>query len=153
MATTGGERWAAWVGALALAVVALVQPAAAETATTPAPRSAERKDILEVPRVPVEQELGAPIAFKVTMLRVAGGWALMTGVPQRPGGRAVDYRKTRYAESMREGTFDDNVQALLRREGPGWRVVTYVIGVTDVSWSAWPEEYPAAPRALLPKIQ
>ena len=29
---------------------------------------------LEALRLPVERELGAPIAFKIDMLRVVGGW-------------------------------------------------------------------------------
>lgn len=154
MAAVGAKRWAMLAGVAFLMLASdLARPVAAETAATPTPRSPERKAILDALREPVERELGAPVDFKVNLIRVAGNWALMTGVPQRPGGRAIDYRRTRYAQAMREGVFDDNVQALLRREGRGWRVVTHVIGATDVSWAAWPEKYPAAPRSLFPNVR
>ena len=131
---------------LALLCVAPAAPAQ-EAARTPAAGSAERKAILDALRVPVEKELKRKVVFKVDGLKVRGAWAFMRGVPQQPGGAAMDYRGTVYEEAIREGAFDDWVCALLRRERGRWRVVAHSIGATDVVYANWPEEH-GAPRAL-----
>lgn len=132
---------------LALALLCAPWARAQESARAPAAGSAERRAILDALRAPVEKELKRKVVFKVDHLETQAGWAFLRGVPQQPGGRAMDYRGTPYEEAEREGAFDDWVCALLRRERGRWRVVTYNIGATDVVYSNWPEEH-GAPRAL-----
>jgi hypothetical protein len=139
---------------LALALLSAPAARGQGPARTPAAGSAERKAILDALRAPVEKELKRKVVFKVDGLKAQGGWAFVRGVPQQPGGRAMDYRGTPYEEAIREGIFDDWFCALLRRERGRWRVVTYNIGATDVVYSNWPEQH-GAPRALfdLPEEQ
>lgn len=136
----------------ALLLLALVLPSAATAPAQDAPRtppagSAERKAVLDALRLPVEKELKRKVVFKVDRLKVQGGWAFMRGVPQQPGGKAMDYRGTVYEQAVRDGIFDDWVCALLRKERGRWRVVAHSIGATDVVYANWPDEY-RAPRAL-----
>lgn len=126
--------------------------AVAAAPQTPKPGSPERKAILEALRVPVQRELKKPVVFKVDHLRVRDGWAFMTGVPQQPGGKKMDYRGTKWSEAIRAGAFDDWVCALLRKRDGKWRVVDRALGATDVVWDGWHEKH-RAPRALFPYPQ
>ena len=101
--------------------------------------SAERARILNALRVPVAKELKRPVVFRVDHLKVRGDWAFLRGVPRQPGGKPMEYRGTPYEQARKEGVFDDWICALLRRDKKSgkWRVVRYVIGATDVSWSGW----------------
>lgn len=132
---------------LLLLVLLCATAPAQDAARTPAAGSAERKAVLDALRVPVEKELKKKVVFKVDALKVQGAWAFVRGVPQQPGGKAMDYRGTVYEQAIADGAFDDWVCALLRREGGRWRVVAHSIGATDVVYSNWPEEH-KAPRAI-----
>jgi hypothetical protein len=46
-----------------------------------------------------------------------------------------------------DGAFEDQVTALLKNDGGGWRVVTWDLGATDVVWEPWPDTY-GAPEAI-----
>ncbi len=114
---------------------------------TPAPGSAERKAITDALRAPVERELRQKVVFKVDRLKVQGGWAFLSGVPQTPDGGQLDYKATPYRQQVEEGMFDDGVVALLRKQGGRWRVVKYVVGATDVPYVTWDKDY-KAPAAI-----
>jgi hypothetical protein len=129
-----------------LAMFALCLWGAAQT-ETPKAGSAERKAIMDALRNPVEKELGKKVVFKVEHLKVLDGWAFMRGLPQQPDGKAVDYRDTPYQERIQDGTFDDGICALLKKQGDKWRVLIFQIGSTDVPWVTWEEEY-KAPAAI-----
>lgn len=121
----------------------------AQTAYTPEKGSKVRKDILESLRTPVEKELGQKIVFVINDLNVAGEWAFLGGAPSRPGGGAPDYSATEYQEAIDEGFFDNNIFALFRKNGGKWKVVTYLIGCTDVCYATWWSEY-RAPKSIFP---
>lgn len=104
---------------------------------------AERKAILDVLREPVEKELKQEVKFKVDSLKVQKGWAFLRGQPQRADGKAINYKITAYKENIEAGVFDDGISALLHKEGKEWKVITYVIGATDVPWVEWDKEYKA----------
>ena len=116
-------------------------------ALTPAKGSAERKGILDALRVPVQRELNTKVQFKIDSIKTQSGWAFIRGVPQQTSGAKIDYSKTKYAEQVRQGMFDDWIGALLRKKNGKWTVVTYVIGATDVAYEPWPKQY-GAPRAI-----
>jgi hypothetical protein len=114
-------------------------------AYTPAPQTAERKAIADALRVPVQTKLKKSVVFKIEHLKVQDGWAFLRGVPQRPGGKAMDYSDTPYRQQKDLGMFDDQISALLKKEGEKWVVVTYDIGATDVVYLDWAEKYKAPP--------
>lgn len=137
---------------IAIGVLLGYVPAKAGSYHTPKPGSAERKAIMEALRAPVKQDLGMHVVFVVQSLRVQDGWAFLFGTPRLPGLKPVDYRKTRYREAVEDGIFDDNISALLRREGGSWKVVKFVIGATDAVWTPWPEDF-NTPRAIYPGFE
>lgn len=124
----------------------------AQNARTPAKDSAERKAILNALRVPIEKELKQKIQFSVQTIKVQGIWAFVYGEPQNSSGGAPNYKITKYKDEVREGFFDNNFQALLKKTGGKWRVVTYAIGCTDVCWLGWDEEF-KTPKAIFPNSE
>ena len=100
-------------------------------------------------RKAVTPTLEQTVIFKIEWIRSNGAAAFMWGVPKRPDGGKVDYRKTIYASALNEGAFDDNVNALFRKKKGKWTVDKWQIGATDVPWDGlWARE--KLPRALFP---
>jgi hypothetical protein len=120
---------------------------AAERAKTRGAGDPVRRAVVDALRPPVERELRQKVVFKIDHLKTQDGWAFLRGVPQQPGGKAVDYRRTPHRDALEAGAFDDWICALLRKRGPKWRVVTYQIGATDVPYEDWDRRY-GAPRGL-----
>jgi len=131
--------------------LSLVWPftAAAQSVYTPRRGSADRRRIMNALRVPVMRDLRQRTIFRVKHLRVRGRHAFMIARPLRPGGKPINYRRTRFAADRRAGAFEDEVVALLIRSPRGWQVVHYVIGATDVVYDGWWNTY-RAPRAIFP---
>lgn len=126
------------------------QCAFAQEPTTPAAGSKERKALMDALRVPVSKALPKrEIVFKVNVLSVLGDWAFMSGVPQLPGGKKMDYKGTVYAQMIKDEIFDDWICALLKREKGKWKVVDWQIGATDVGWDGWHTKH-KAPKAIFP---
>lgn len=123
--------------------------ALAQTANTPAKGSAERTAILNALRVPVEKELKQKIQFSIQTIKTQGSWAFVNGEPQNATGGAPNYKNTPYNDAIENGAFDNNFQALLKKTGGKWKVVTYVVGCTDVCWLGWDEQY-KAPKTIFP---
>lgn len=137
------------VSALLIIVFAAAISLAAQTVRTPEKGSAERKQILDVLRVPVERQLKQKVVFVADDFRVQGNWAFVGGRPQSPSGGDPDYRGTIYYEAQNEGAFDNNFFALFKKTGGKWRVVKYAIGCTDVCYADWWRTY-KAPKAIFP---
>ena len=121
----------------------------AQNVRTPAKNSKERTAILNALRVPVEKELKQKVQFAIQTIKVQGIWAFVNGEPQDLAGGEPNYKITKYKEVFEDGTFDNNFQALLKKTGGKWRVVTFAIGCTDVCWLGWDEEF-KAPKAIFP---
>lgn len=137
-----------------LLLCAALLPTAILAQTTPrdlsaARRSPDRKAILDALRPIVAKEAGTPVTFVVEHLKTQGAWAYMRGVTKRADGGEVAWgRSPGYAELTKEGMFDGpGTAALLKKTGGRWKVVTHVIGPTDVAWACWWKEY-GAPRAI-----
>ncbi|MEZ5839909.1 MAG: hypothetical protein R3D02_05620 [Hyphomicrobiales bacterium] len=126
------------IGAAALA---LMPGQAIARAYTPPRGSAERKAILDTLRPRVEREIGAPVEFVVSTIRVDGDWAFVSVTPQRPGGQPIDWTRTRYADAWRSDFMSDVIQALFQRRGRGWKIVEFAFGPTDVPWVMWTTKY------------
>jgi len=108
-----------------------------------------RRSLLDTLRPAIQRDLGGQaVQFMVDRLRVQGDWAFYAGSIQQPNGRPINFSRTRYASALENGVFDGpGTFALLRRSAGAWRVVTFVVGPTDVAWLAWPDEF-NAPAAL-----
>jgi hypothetical protein len=110
--------------------------------TLPRPGSDLRRTLMDAMRPSFEDELGASVEFFVHRLAVWGGYAYAAVRPQRPGGRPIDWRRTKYAEAFASGAFEADMSlALLRRSRGRWEVVDFVIGPTDAHWISWQTEY------------
>lgn len=140
---------AAILSVLALAFALMARPASAQSVYTPKAGSFERKLLMDMLRVPLENKLHKPVIFQVTALRVRNGWAFVTAIPLQPNGKNMDYRGTPYAAAARDTeAFSGIVGALLHKTGSRWHVVTYNLGASDVFWYNWDTRY-GAPRAIL----
>jgi hypothetical protein len=121
----------------------------AQSVHTPEKGSPERKAILDTLRAPVEKKLKQKVAFNTDRFNSSGTWAFVNGSLQNEKGGKLNYSKTEYAEAQKEGMFDDNFQALLKKTAGKWKVVTYAIGCTDVCYASWWKDY-RAPKAVFP---
>lgn len=134
---------------LLISSLAFALSASAQRVYTPEKGSAERKAILDALRAPVERELKQPIIFAVDNLNVSGNWAFVGGTPQTSGGGRPNYSRTKYADAIDSGAFDNNIFALLKKSAGKWKVVTHLIGCTDVCYATWWKDH-RAPKALYP---
>ena len=126
--------------------------ASAQSAYTPDKGSPERKAILDALRVPVERDLKQKVVFVTDHFKVQGTWAYVSGTPQNSSGGNPDYSKTRYADQVDSGAFDNNFFALLRKAGGRWKVTHYLIGCTDVCYLDWWRRF-KAPKAIFPHTE
>lgn len=132
-----------------LLIVTAAMSAAAQSVYTPEKGSTERKAILDALRVPVERELKQKIVFAANTFNVLGSWTFIFGTMQTPEGGQPDFSRTRYAEAQRDGFFDNNFQALIKKTAGKWTVVKFQIGCTDVCYTEWWRQY-RAPKAIFP---
>lgn len=148
------------VAAVAASFVALLVPSSVLSQTRAAPEAATsardidvgdplRPVILNALRPAIVADLSQPVKFVVQTLRFQDGWAWVVVRPQRPDGREIDFRSTRYRERIENDVFGGpTIYALMQRRQQRWTVVDFVVGPTDVAWAGWPEEY-GAPAAML----
>lgn len=129
----------------AMAALLAAGPASADMQIPPK-GSPLRTNVLDTVRPMVEAEVGKPVEFVVTTIRVLGEWAFVIAQPQRPGGGKIGYAYTRYQTAVDEGAFDNQVIALLRNTPSGWLVYGYSLGATDVPWEEWRQAYPVPPE-------
>jgi hypothetical protein len=125
-------------------------PSASAQFVSPPPGSPLRAQVLDAFRPAVEGQIGAPVIFVIKVLHVGGNWAYVEAVPQRPGGRRIDWARTRFREDFQAGMLEDLVLGLLQRSGRGWRVVEYRIGPTDIAWDEWVGKYRLPRRFFQP---
>ena len=116
---------------------------------TPSKNSAERKQIMDALRVPVQKELNQDVIFKVNDLKVFGDWAFMGGEPLAKSGGKPDYRGTKYEDDIKSDMFDNNIFSLLKKKGGRWTIVVYYLGCTDVCYAGWWKEH-GAPKEIFP---
>lgn len=111
------------------------------------PTSPERKAILDALRHANEKDLKQKVVFVVRSMKTQKGFAFAQLEPRRVGGAQIDYSHTRYAEAIQAGAFDDGINALLRKDKKGWRLLRYSLGATDVPYVDWDRDF-KAPRPL-----
>lgn len=120
----------------------------AQNISTPAAGSAERKAIMDALRGPAEKDIGRKVIFRVQHLTLSGDWAFARVVPIQPNGSEIDYSRSKYAEANTEGVFSGIGEALLQRDGSGWKLVEWRFGASDTEIDLWLEKH-HFPRALL----
>lgn len=118
-------------------------PASAQEAIVAPPKGSPlRAALLDAARPAFEQELGAPVEFVVHTLNVRDGWAFGSVKPQHPGGVAIDWGKTKFAEDVAQGMFEPGISFfLLRDTGDRWTLAEIAIGPTDVAWDWWRQQH------------
>jgi len=108
----------------------------------------ERRALMDAIRPVLESETRGPVEFGVRELRRWGDRAFGVLNPQRPGGAAIRWQETRFAEALRAGAFDGGTTYVLWRRPPsGWKVLEFAIGPTDVVWIDWQQRH-RLPEAL-----
>jgi len=132
-----------------LLLLAVAIAAVAQTAYTPEKGSPERKAILDALRLPIERDLKQKVVFVADNFRVQGNFAFVSGTPQNSSGEDPDYARTKYADQVDSGAFDNNFFALLKKTSGKWRVTHYLIGCTDVCYADWWRRF-RAPKAIFP---
>ena len=135
-----------------LLLLAFSSVAAAQSAYTPEKGSPERKAILDALRLPIERDLKQKVVFVADNFKVQGNFAFVSGIPQNSSGGDPDYARTKYADQVDSGAFDNNFFALLKKTGGKWRVAAYAIGCTDVCYAYWWREH-RAPKAIFPHTE
>jgi hypothetical protein len=106
--------------------------------------SAERKAILEALKLSLRPDLKLTPKLVVKKLVAKNGFAYFVGRAKNEKGGEIDFRKTAYKEAVKDGVFDgDGTNALLKKTGGKWKVLTFVIGPTDVPWGCWWKEFKA----------
>ena len=139
------KRGLTWV-----VLLASISVAVAQRPITPKTGSIERKAILDALRIPVQKEIGGQIIFEVRHLKSNGVWAYLEGAPRRPGGKKVDYSKTKFKQMLADGVFEDSVLALLKKAGGKWKVVELALGPTDYPTEYWRTKHKGLPSGLFP---
>jgi hypothetical protein len=129
-------------------LVLLTSVCMGQTYSTPQPGDPLRGKVLDALRPEVEEELGQEVLFKINDLRVSERFAFVSAQPLTNSQEPIDYSKTKYAEDVKEGIFDDWLCALLVKEDDKWNVVALEIGATDVPFVGWPEAY-GVPREVV----
>ncbi len=113
-------------------------PALAQAVEHPTAGSTLRATLLDAARPVFASETNGPIEFVVHQLNVWGGWAFGDVKLQRPGGRSIDWNRTRFGEDVEGGMFDPGASFfLLRRVDGQWSVIEHAAGPTDIPWDAW----------------
>jgi hypothetical protein len=133
---------------LAALVIGLTAPGHAQQIEQPPPGSALRAQLLDAARPVFVAETNGPVEFVVRWLAVFGDSAFADLRPWRPGGRPIDWGRTKFAAAVRDDMFGgDTSFVLLRRKQGVWSVAEIAIGPTDVAWDWWRQQY-RLPEAL-----
>lgn len=123
---------------------------------TPAAGSSLRKQILDTIRIPTEEHFGQPVVFKVNTLRATGTWAFFIGQTIQPNGKLIDYRKSKEFKAdpkttqsgLDAGVLYGGVDALLKNDGTGWKIIAVTYNSTDVHWHDYDKRF-GVPRRLI----
>jgi len=130
-------------------LIFIAMSVSAQTVQHPEKGSAERSDLLDTLRPPVEKELKQSIVFVINQINVQGQWAFVDGRLRTSDGKVPNWKGTPYAQAAGYGAQSDGISALLKRSGNSWHIVTKAIGCTDVCYVDWWKKY-KAPKAIFP---
>ncbi len=133
----GTPSLAAILASIGCLLFVLLSPAfGAERPRWLPPGDPDRRAVLDELRPALALSMRGPVEFRVSFVKTLQGWAHARVTPQRPGGAPIDIAETIYAEdaAMMDGLLTD---ALFRRKGDRWYLITHVVGPTDAASSNW----------------
>ncbi|MFZ5961884.1 hypothetical protein ACOXXX_02945 [Thalassococcus sp. BH17M4-6] len=120
-----------------LGILLFCLPVSALGWSTPDRGTATRAALMDALRPHAEWQLGAPVVFVVSDLRVQGDVAFGNLRATRAGGGEIDlYRTPDYRRGLIDPEYMDGprYQALFRRSGDTWVAVHWALGATDAWW-------------------
>ena len=100
----------------------------------------------------VKDELGMSVTLKIETQRQDDQWAFLSGLPLTNEGGRIDYSRTRYADDIKEGYFDDGFVGLAQfdKNNKGWSLITLSLGATDAPFVSWPEQFGVPKKIIFP---
>lgn len=124
--------------AASLLVAGTASPfAEAGPVTSPGPGSSDRKEILDEIRPRAESQLGKPVEFVVSKMKVQDGWAFAELTAQRPGGKAIPLSETIFGPNE---IYNFTIFALLQDTSSGWMLTEYDLSPGEPVVMVWREK-------------
>jgi len=119
-------------------VLSILLAASALAAPKEVPKGSDlRAELFDIARTTVEHEAGQPVKFLGSMTRL-GDWAFFNGSIVNSAGKRILLGPARSADTV----------VLWKIVDSEWQMITCAVGITDVAYASWPEQY-GAPEALL----
>jgi hypothetical protein len=104
--------------------------------------------LLAVARPAFEAEVTGRVEFSVHRLRVLQDWCFGEVGLRRPGGRPIDWHRTKFRDARTAGLFfPEHSMFLLHQSSGRWRPVEHVVGPEEPVWENWLASH-HLPRAL-----
>jgi hypothetical protein len=115
-----------------------LSPLQAGPVTSPGPGSLDRKEILDEIRPRAEGQLGRPVEFVVTTMKVQDGWSFAEVKAQRPGGKSIPLNETIFGENDINSFI---IFALLQDTSSGWMLIEYDLDPKEPMAMVWRQKY------------
>jgi len=124
-----------------LVVLSLCFATSAFAAPKEVPKGAElRAALFDLARSNVEHEAGQPVKFAGSLQRL-GDWAFFNGTIVNAQGNQI-----------RVGPGESADTAILWKIVEGeWQMITHAVGITDVAYASWPDQYGAPTELIFPR--
>lgn len=119
---------------------AFARPQEKTSVYSPKPGSSERKAILDALRKPVVKSMGQPVVFYNVTMNVKNGWAFVTTIGKDANGKPLKKFGDQYFP----------FQALLRKQGKSWQVLSWGSGGGTDATDTARRKYPQAPPEIFP---
>ncbi len=102
------------------------------------PKGSElRASLFDIARSSVEREAGQPVKFAGS-LKQLGDWAFFSGTIVNGSGNPIRVGEARSSDTA----------LLWKIVDSEWQLIAYAVGITDVAYASWPDDY-GAPQALV----
>jgi len=122
-----------------LILLAIGLTATAYAAPQEVPKGSDlRAYLFDLARPGVEQEARKTVKFAGS-LKQLNGWAFFNGSIVDGSGNKIMAGDAQSADTV----------VLWKKSGNNWRLVAYIVGMTDVGYAGWSEKY-GAPEELFP---
>jgi hypothetical protein len=124
---------------LAVLTLGLISTALANPTEVPK-GSALRAELFDLARGGVEAEAGQSVKFNGSLKRL-GDWAFFLGQIVNASGNQIRVGPNQSADTA----------ILWKIVDSEWQAITYFVGITDVAYASWPEEFGAPEELIFPK--
>jgi len=105
------------------------------------PKGSElRASLFDIARDTVEREAGQPVKFSGSLQRL-GDWAFFNGQIVNAAGKQIQIGIGRSADTA----------ILWKIVDSEWQMITCAVGITDVAYASWPDEYGAPTNLIFPE--